>query len=67
MAGERDDLGGRLQGRASRAGSERTLGFLRWTLHDGQRYCAALHYVPLPLELVQRADAKLNASRPAGR
>ncbi len=44
-----------------------TLGFLRWTLHDGQRYCGALHYVPLPPELVQRADAKLNSLEPAGR
>ncbi len=51
------------------AGPDRsaTLGFLRWTLHDGQRYCGALNYVPLPPELVQRADAKLNSLKPAGR
>jgi phosphate transport system substrate-binding protein len=34
--------------------------FLRWALHDGQKFCAALDYAPLPPELVARADAKLN-------
>jgi phosphate transport system substrate-binding protein len=37
-----------------------TLGFLRWALHDGQRFCADLGYAPLPAELVRRADAKLS-------
>lgn len=35
------------------------VGFLRWVLHDGQKFCQPLDYAPLPAELVQRADAKL--------
>ena len=42
------------------------LGFLRWTLHDGQRFCGALDYAPLPGDLVKRADAKLAALEAAG-
>jgi phosphate transport system substrate-binding protein len=45
------------------AGRERTalLAFLRWTLHDGQRFAGPLHYAQLPPELVARAEAKLDA------
>ena len=48
------------------AGPERTavVGFLRWALHDGQALCGALDYAPLPAELVQRANAKLDVLEP---
>jgi len=51
------------------AGPERKaiVGFLRWALHDGQKFCAGLNYAPLPSELVQRADAKLNLIEPAAK
>jgi phosphate transport system substrate-binding protein len=42
-------------------------GFLRWAIHDGQKFCASLDYAALPDELVRRADAKLAALAPAGR
>ena len=49
------------------AGPERSavVSFLRWTLHDGQKYCAALDYASLPPELVKRADSKLDQVEPA--
>jgi hypothetical protein len=43
------------------------VGFLRWALHDGQKFCTALDYAPLPVELVQRADAKLDLLEPAAK
>jgi phosphate transport system substrate-binding protein len=51
------------------AGPERAavVSFLRWTLHDGQKFCPALDYAPLPSELVARADAKLELVQPAGK
>lgn len=51
------------------AGPERkaVVGFLRWVLHGGQTFCAALNYAPLPPELVQRADAKLDLIEPAAK
>jgi phosphate transport system substrate-binding protein len=51
------------------AGAERTsvVAFLRWTLHDGQKFCAALEYAPLPSELVTLAEAKLNLVEPAAK
>jgi phosphate transport system substrate-binding protein len=33
--------------------------FLWWSLHEGQRLCAALHYVPLPSEVVRGVEARL--------
>lgn len=49
------------------AGPERTglIGFLRWTLHDGQRLCTPLDYAPLPEDLLTRANAKLDLIEPA--
>ncbi len=44
-----------------------TIRFIRWTLHDGQQYCLPLDYVPLPPQLVERADAKLNALEPSAK
>lgn len=41
------------------------VGFLRWVLHDGQKFCGALDYAPLPADLVQRASAKLDLIEPA--
>jgi phosphate transport system substrate-binding protein len=34
--------------------------FLRWAIREGQQYSVGLHYAPLPDELVQRADKKLD-------
>jgi len=33
--------------------------FLWWALHEGQRYGAALHYAPLPSQVITKAEAKL--------
>jgi phosphate transport system substrate-binding protein len=48
------------------AGPERdaVIGFLRWAIHDGQKFCAPLDYAPLPPELVARADKKLELVEP---
>ena len=40
-------------------------GFLRWALHEGQSFCAALDYAPLPPELVAKATGKLDLLEPA--
>jgi phosphate transport system substrate-binding protein len=37
--------------------------FLSWATHDGQKYCAALHYARLPEGLVKRIDKKLDQIR----
>jgi phosphate transport system substrate-binding protein len=42
------------------------VSFVRWALHDGQRFCDSLHYAPLPAALVALAEAKLNAIEPPG-
>jgi phosphate ABC transporter phosphate-binding protein len=34
--------------------------FLRWVLHDGQQFAEELHYAPLPPELVERAERKID-------
>jgi phosphate transport system substrate-binding protein len=49
------------------AGPERKtlVGFLRWALRDGQKACTPLSYAPLPAELVQKAEAKLDLLEPA--
>jgi len=48
------------------AGADRTavVSFLRWAIHDGQKFCASLDYAALPPALVARADAKLNLVEP---
>jgi phosphate transport system substrate-binding protein len=33
--------------------------FLRWVVHDGQRYAEGLNYAPLPQPLVERGEAKI--------
>ena len=35
------------------------IDFVRWALHDGQTYCEALDYVPLPAAIVQQDEATL--------
>lgn len=37
------------------------LDFLRWATHEGQEYCAALHYARLPEGLVKRVEKKLDS------
>lgn len=44
-----------------------TIGFLRWTLHEGQKFCADLGYAPLTPELLQRAEGKLTSLGAWGR
>jgi phosphate transport system substrate-binding protein len=48
------------------AGPERKslAAFLRWSLHDGQKACAPLSYAPLPTELIQKGEAKLDLLEP---
>ena len=51
------------------AGPERTavVAFLRWSIHEGQKFCAPLDYAALPADLVAKAEAKLNLVEPASR
>jgi phosphate transport system substrate-binding protein len=35
--------------------------FLTWVLHDGQKRCEALHYTPLPENIVKKVDEKIKA------
>ena len=35
--------------------------FLQWAVRDGQKFGAALHYAPLPAEVVTKVEAKLRA------
>jgi phosphate transport system substrate-binding protein len=37
------------------------IGFLRWILTDGQKFCSPLDYAPLPKELADRALKKLDS------
>jgi phosphate transport system substrate-binding protein len=37
--------------------------FVRWSLKEGQRYAAALGYIPLPPEVVAQATAVLDETR----
>lgn len=38
------------------ARNQATLAFFRWSFHNGQEQASALHYVPLPAELVSRIE-----------
>jgi phosphate transport system substrate-binding protein len=40
--------------------------FLWWAIHEGQRAGAALHYAPLPADVVTRVEAKLRGMRAGG-
>jgi phosphate transport system substrate-binding protein len=35
--------------------------FLRWATHDGQQFAKNMSYAPLPVEIVERADKKLDS------
>jgi phosphate transport system substrate-binding protein len=39
--------------------------FLQWVTHDGQKYTAAVHYAPLPEQLVAKADEKIKSIKTA--
>jgi phosphate transport system substrate-binding protein len=41
--------------------------FLWWGIHDGQSYAKDLHYAPLPNEIVQRAEGKINSVTSGGK
>ncbi len=40
--------------------------FLWWAVHDGQTFGAALHYAPLPHEVVVSVEARLHSLRAGG-
>jgi len=41
------------------AKGKKLVEFIKWMLHDGQQYTAALHYAPLPKEVVAKEDQAL--------
>ena len=41
--------------------------FLWWGIHDGQSYAKDLSYAPLPSEIVQRAEGKINSITSGGK
>jgi len=41
--------------------------FLWWGIHNGEQYAQPLQYAPLPPEMVQRAEAKINSITAGGR
>jgi phosphate transport system substrate-binding protein len=47
------------------ANQQQVTDFLRWVIHDGQKWAKNSAYAPLPDELVQRADDKLQTIKPA--
>jgi len=38
---------------------QKIVEFLKWAIHDGQKYCKDLLYAPLPQEIVDKIDQKL--------
>jgi phosphate transport system substrate-binding protein len=40
---------------------QQVVDFLRWITHEGQKFAGTTSYAPLPDELVERVDQKLNA------
>jgi phosphate transport system substrate-binding protein len=47
------------QRQANLAKGKAIIGFLKWALHDGQRYAPPLFYAPLPPQVVDLEDAQL--------
>jgi phosphate transport system substrate-binding protein len=43
------------------------VGFLWWGIHDGEAFAKDLQYAPLPAEIVQRAEAKINSIMSGGK
>jgi phosphate transport system substrate-binding protein len=41
--------------------------FLWWAIHDGQKYCDALHYAPLPAGVVAKIEARLKMLTSGGK
>ena len=41
--------------------------FLWWGIHDGENYAKPLQYAPLPADIVQRAEAKINSITAGGK
>jgi phosphate transport system substrate-binding protein len=41
--------------------------FLWWAIHDGSKFAEALHYAPLPKEVVEKVEAKINSLSAAGK
>jgi phosphate transport system substrate-binding protein len=41
--------------------------FLWWALHDGESFAKDLQYAPLPMEIVKRAEAKVNSVTSGGK
>lgn len=35
--------------------------YLWWAIHDGEKFVKDLHYAPIPPEIVQKAEAKINS------
>jgi phosphate transport system substrate-binding protein len=40
--------------------------FLWWGIHDGEQFAKELQYAPLPVEIVTRAEAKINSITSGG-
>jgi phosphate transport system substrate-binding protein len=51
------------QDTADQARAEGLARFLWWAVHDGQKYGPALHYAPLPPEVVAKVEDKLRSLR----
>lgn len=41
--------------------------FLWWAIHDGSQYAKDLHYAPLPKEIVEKVEAKINSITVGGK
>src|SRR5690606_33974117 len=41
--------------------------FLWWAIHDGQKFCDALHYAPLPEGVVTKIEARLKTLKSSGK
>jgi phosphate transport system substrate-binding protein len=50
-----------------RAKGEAIARFLRWAVHDGQKYAEPLRYAPLPSEVVALDEAAISGLRHAGK
>ncbi len=41
--------------------------FLWWATHDGEKFAEALHYAPLPAEVVKKVEVKINSMTSGGK
>lgn len=51
----------------SRSKAEALSRFVWWSLHEGQAHAPALHYAPLPAEIVTRAEQAIRGLRAEGK